>query len=313
MLIYAIQVPVKVPLQLRWRHGPDMPFGMRGYVQSVVVQGRVYVGGGWAGCDNSYIVMEYDISSGKWAKLPPHHARDFAMTVINSQLVLVCGLMKHGHVSGVVSLWRAEKKEWSRAYPYVPNARSNCSASIYNEWLAVAGGWRDGLEVSTVDIMNTNEKKWYAGPPTPTPWHNMKTAIVGDTCYFMGGYTEASVDPTAVVYSVSLPALISLRTELNCRDRDGQQHQIWKEIPGLQTVYCTPLSISGSLLVVGGMQDYSAMPLIHLYQPDTGKWVKVGHLSASRCDCICAMITDKEMLVAGGEDCSSDIALMSAL
>ena len=42
-------MPLKVPLQLRWRRGPDMPFGMGDYVKSVVVQGRVYVGGGSTG------------------------------------------------------------------------------------------------------------------------------------------------------------------------------------------------------------------------------------------------------------------------
>ena len=61
-----------------------MPFEMTDYVQSVVVQERVYVGGGLAGSnhDDNYIVVEYDISSGKWAKLPPYRARDSAMTVI---------------------------------------------------------------------------------------------------------------------------------------------------------------------------------------------------------------------------------------
>ena len=51
-----------------------MPFAMSDYVQSVVVQGKVYVGGGepkYAN-DDCYIVMEYDIRSGKWAKLPPY-------------------------------------------------------------------------------------------------------------------------------------------------------------------------------------------------------------------------------------------------
>ena len=64
-----------------------MPIGMSGYVQSVVVQGRVYVGGGGAGygSPDNYIVMEYDISSAKWTKLPPYGARHFAMAVINNQ------------------------------------------------------------------------------------------------------------------------------------------------------------------------------------------------------------------------------------
>ena len=47
-----------------------MPLGMGGYVQSVVVQGKVYVGGGNSPIiENNFIVMEYDIDSEKWDKL----------------------------------------------------------------------------------------------------------------------------------------------------------------------------------------------------------------------------------------------------
>ena len=278
-----------------------MPFGMAGYVQSVVVQGRVYVGGGYAGydSDNNYIVMEYDISSGKWAKLPPYRACDFAMTVINNQLVLVGG-EEHGGCSKVLGVWRPESKEWTHPYPDMLTARSRCSAVVYNEWLAVAGGW-DGSGLSSVEVMNTDSKQWYAGPPTPTLRRGMRTAVVGDTCYFMGGLIGASYGtPTTEVYSVSLPALISQLPSLDSRER-GKQHQIWNEIPGLQTTRSTPLSIRRSLLAVGGRdEDDKAVTAIHLYQPDTGEWVKVGDLPTSRYRCTCAMITDTEMLVAGG-------------
>ena len=49
------------PLQLDWRRGPDMPFAMDDYIQSVEVEGTVYVGGGLADkTNNMYIVMAYD-------------------------------------------------------------------------------------------------------------------------------------------------------------------------------------------------------------------------------------------------------------
>ena len=96
------------------------------------------------------------------------------------------------------------------------------------------------------------------------------------------------------MYSVSLSALT---TGLNSSTRKGQ---IWKEISGLQTTYSTPLSISGSLLAVGGLKDRKTVTAIHLYQPDTGEWVKVGDFPTPRYNCTCAMITDREMVVAGG-------------
>ena len=189
-----LQVSLQFPLQLRWRCGPDMPLGMGGSVQSVVVQEKVYVGGGLTNSgsnDDNHIVMVYDISSGKWAELPPYKARCFAMTVINNQLVLVGGQgQKHDYSSSkVLGVWRAESKEWTHPYPDMSTARSSCSAVVNNEWLVVAGGYGDHLmRLSSVEVLNTDTKQWYLTPPTPTPWSSMRTAIMGDTCYFMGGY-----------------------------------------------------------------------------------------------------------------------------
>jgi hypothetical protein len=220
------------------------------HVQSVVLQGRVYVGGGYAGYDSDdhCIVMEYDTRSGRWTKLQPYRTSYFAKTVIDNQLVLVGGY-EHGHPSKVLGVWRAESREWAHPYPEMPTARSRCSVVTYKEWLAVAGGWGDRA-ASSVQFMNIRNKQWYSGPPTPTPWDSMKAAIVGDTCYFMGGDTE-SQGPTAKVYRVSIPALISQRHSHDSRER-GEQHQIWKEVSGLQTIRSTPLSICGFLLAVGG-------------------------------------------------------------
>ena len=296
-LSFIQQVPLEFPLQLKWRCGSDMPFVMSSNVQSVVVQGTVYVGGGYSrGIDNSYIIMAYDITSGKWTTLPPYRTYCFTMTAINNQLVLVGG-KDRGRATKVLGVWGADNKQWTHPYPEMHTARSGCSAVVYNEWLVVAGGEAGGRHLSSVEVMNTDTKQWFAGPPTPTPWCCMKTATVGDDCYFMGGYTT-SYNGTNIVYSVSLSALT---TGLNSNNATSER-QIWNEISALRTTYSSSLSISGSLLVVGGKDKKNkAVTAIHLYQPGTGEWVKVGDLPATpRYSCTCAMITDREMLVAGG-------------
>lgn len=122
-------------------------------------------------------------------------------------------------------------------------------------------------------------------------------AIVGDTCYCLGGTTGPSI-LTTKVYSVSLPDLISQRRELG--EKQEQHQQIWKEIPALQTTRSVSFSFHGSLLAVGGMDEKGkAVTTILLYQPGTRRWVKVGDMPTPRYDCTCAM-TDREMLVAGG-------------
>ena len=293
-MLLPLQVPLKLPLQLKWRRGPDMPFGMSYYVQSVQVQGTLYVGGGGAGVDNRHIVMTYDISAGKWATLPPYSTCYFAMTAIDNHLVLVGG---QGCDRKVLGVWSEDSKKWTHPYPDMITPRSSCSAVVYNQYLVVAGGRGAGGGRLYVEVMNTDTKQWYAGPPTPIAWATMKTAIVGDTCYFMGGFIEG--DYTNKVYSASLPALVS---QLNS-DSSVKDTQTWKELPQLPVTSAAPLSISGSLLAVGGWdKDRKAVSALHLYQPDAGQWVKVADLPSPRYRCTCTMISNKELIVAGGED-----------
>ena len=102
------------------------------------------------------------------------------------------------------------------------------------------------------------------------------------------------------MYSVSLPALVS---QLNS-DSSAKDTQTWKELPQLPVTCAAPLSISGSLLAVGGYKNYKAVSALHLYQPDAGQWVKVADLPSPRYRCPCNRISDKELIVAGGlDDC----------
>ena len=256
-----------------------MPFAMRGYIQSVVMHGTVFVGGGFAGRDNNYIVMEYDTCSGKWDMLPQYKLCNFAMTVINNQLVLVGGVDGQKKKSKLLGVWSTDIKEWTLPYPDMPTARSSSSAVTYDKWLIVAGGWSvDGTFLSTVEVINIDIKQWYTGTPALTAFTCMKTAIVGDLWYLMGGFIDRG-RATDKVYSVSLPDLIS---QVNSTQRDPQ---IWKCISGLGLYYSTPLSISGSLLALGGeiiMNKDEYVTTIHHYQPETGEWVKIGDLPSPR-------------------------------
>ena len=276
-----------------------MPFGVGGYyVQSVMVQQKVYIGGGDTslfGHKNDFIVMEHDTLSGKWATLPPYRACHFGMAKVNNQLVLVGGKEQGSEVK-LLGAWRAESKEWTHPYPDMPTAYSQCSAVTYKDWLVVAG-YQSGQR-NYVEIMDTIIKQWYTGPPTPTGWTRMKTATVGDTCYFMGGYTRFA-GPIDKVYSVSLSTLTSQL--LDPKSNQGEM-SIWKEVSGLQVSKPTPLSINGSLVALGGWEDGEAVTSIHFYQPETDEWVKVGDAPHQHYQCTSMMISDREILVAGGVD-----------
>ncbi len=284
------------------RHAFDIPFLMTNYVQSVVVQRKLYVGGGVAGIgsSNNYIVMEYDISSRKWHPLSSYRAQYFAITAINNQLVLVGGAEYSSGASKVLGVWDTNHRTWTHPYPDMLERRSGCSAIVYNKWLVVAGGWANRCPLSSVEVMNTDSKQQYFAPETPIPWYCMKTAVVGDIGYFMGGTDRTGSSYTTNVYQVCIKTLISHATSI---PSSRTEKPMWNVIHGLQLSGTSPLSMNGSLLLVGGLdEDCKPVTDILLYQSETGKLVNVGLLPSPRYNCTCAMITDSDLLVILGED-----------
>ena len=142
----------KFPLKLTWDHGPYLPFVMSRYIQSVVTEGRLYVGGGSRNFSDR-IVMEYN--GREWATLPPYAMVSFAMTAIANQLVLVGGWEYAGY-SKVLGVWGADHKAWTHPYPDMPTARSRSSVAVYKEWLVVAGGQSGQGILSSVEVLKAS-------------------------------------------------------------------------------------------------------------------------------------------------------------
>ena len=262
----------------------------------MTTQETVYVGGGvCVGWLNSYIVMAYNTHSCKWHQLPPYTARYFAMVVINNHLVLVGG-RDHEHVAvSILSRWDTGSRQWTRPYARMPTACGWPSAVVYKQWLIVAGGWIDH-RLSTVLVLDIASNQWYSAPPTPTPWRSMKSTVLGDIWYLMGGNSDDDFD---IVYSVSLPDLICHTLSSSS---GSTHHDIWKKISGLGHYHSTPLCMGGALLAVGGVRikDTESVSTIHRYVPETKLWVEVGRLPSPVYNCTCTFTLDQKILLIGG-------------
>lgn len=265
---------------------------MGGNIQSVTLEGTVYVGGGIAefGSCTNCIVKAYDTYQEEWLELLPYRAFNFTMVIIENELVLVGGV-ENGEKLNVLGVWNVDNEQWLHPYQNMPTARSECSAVVCREWLVVAGGiGESGDRLSSLELMNIETDVWYTGPSTPVAWSSMRTAVVGDTCYFIGGYIDNSDSVTDLVYMLSLPCDF-LSTGIK-----------WEVLHGLQSNRSAPLSINGSLFAVGGEERGRPLNAIHLYQPITGKWVKVGEVPTPRTNFTCTMIEASKFLVIGGRD-----------
>ena len=129
----------------------------------------------------------------------------------------------------------------------------------------------------------------------PNPRSGLKSTLIGNTFYLMGGHDHTG-RATKTVHDVDLNELIvKVLSNLDTPT-------LWQTLQEVPLVWSAPLSIGRSLLAVGGADDrFNLISSIHLYQPDTRRWVKVGDLPTARYTCTCSVLPSGEVIVAGGE------------
>ncbi|XP_064407251.1 uncharacterized protein LOC135352068 isoform X3 [Halichondria panicea] len=285
---------LRPPLTLKWRIGKYMPIKMSFSVQSVVIGDTVYVGGGIAyGDRDKCTVMK--LEQDQWTKLPEYTAYRFAMTSLANRLVLVGGHdSRNKKPTNQLAVF--ESGEWTHPYPPMNIARYSSTAVSFNNHIIVAGGCDDKVRaLSSVEVLDVASRRWYIAQSLPNPRSVLKSTLIGNTLYLMGGYNH-TLSATKTVYHVDLTELVA-KAHSNL-----DTPTLWQTLQEVPLVRSAPLSIGRSLLAVGGWDDnVNPSSLIHLYQPDTRRWVKVGDLPTARLNCTCSVLPSGEVIVAGGQ------------
>ncbi len=290
---------MKPPFTFRWKRERNMPFGMGGPVQSVVIDDVVYVGGGYA--DQNDVRRECTVirfKRGHWTKLPQYKTRFFAMTSYANQLVLVGG--RDSKTSKMLGVFDSDN--WTYPFPPMNNARESSTAVSHNNYIIVAGGisQRD-WQTFTIEVLDVDSKKWYDAQSPPTPRTELKSQLIENTLYLMGGF-EKIHSTIKIVHYVDLDDLIAKAIA----DEDEATPTLWQTTKETPLTLSAPLSVRGFLLAIGGLcDDFTASPLIYFYQPDTMTWVKLGRFPSARYNCTCAVLNRGEIIIAGGGDTTS--------
>ena len=270
-----------------------MEYEMSRYPHCVVLERSVYVGGGEAiHRSNSYKIQVYNIDTDNWSCLPRYQYKWFAVSIINSHLTLVGGCDPSNKPTNQLAVYEPSSQHWK--YPYKPMStpRYRPTVVMYDIWLLVAGGYgANWTALATVELLNTSMNQWLAASSLPTPCSYLTSAIVDEYSYI--------VTDSKQVFRVSLPDIVSQTVD---QSTTCKSPTLWHRLPD------TPLSCSaaighrGFLLTVGGYDDYRTRTDIHLYQPESEQWTKVGDLPNARYYCACVVLPSGELLVAGGED-----------
>ena len=258
----------------------------------VVLERSVYVGGGDTGDDGEYYIQVFNMKTNQWSRLPRYQYRYFAMTVINHHLTLVGGRGGGLKVTNQLAVYEPSSQQWTYPYNPMPTPRYSPAVLMYDIWLLVAGGYgATWTNLATVELFNTFMNQWLATSSLPRPCDLLTSAIVEDYGYLVR-YSKQ-------VFRVSLPDIISQTVDQSTASKSPA---LWCRLPDTLVSCSAAISLRGYLLAMGGRHDNLTRTDIHLYQPESEQWTKVGDLPNVREYCSCAMLPSGELLVAGGQE-----------
>ena len=235
----------------------------------------------------------YNIDADNWSHLPRYQYTRFAITVINHHLTLVGGYGGGLEVTNQLAVYEPSSQHWT--YPYNPMPTPRCALAVlmYDIWLLVAGGHADPWTVlTTVKLFNTSTNQWLAASSLPTPCGLLTSAIVDDYGYLVMNSKQ--------VFRVSLPDIVSQTVDQSTASKSPA---LWCHLPDTLLSCSAAISLRGYLLAMGGRHDNGTKSTeIHLYQPESEQWTKVGDLPNARQYCSCVVLPSAELLVAGGHE-----------
>ena len=284
-------------------------------LQSVRLGEDVFVGGGAADTDSpsddqyhEHTVYRYHPPTDQWVRLPRYECVSFAMAILTNKLTLVGGYTKSTlpskvtvcKVTNQIAVWDMKGMSWRWTYPYPPMSTSRHSPAVaaYNRWLVVAGGRKLGRDpLDTVEVLDTTSRQWLCTSPLPVKCCNMTSAIVNQELFLIGGSL------TTQALAVSLPDIT--RNSVHTASTNTSDSVQWRSLPAPRLKSSAAIAVSGSVLAIGGYVNeskYSTTTAIHVYQPATNSWEKVGDLPSPRSACSSTLLPSGEILVAGGRD-----------
>ena len=194
------------PVNIKWEEGAPAPVATVGHT-AVLFNGAVYIGGG--ACDNEddiYRINIYHPDTHKWDDAIDTPHAFFAMTVLVDKLIIVGGLVRRSSMitNKLLTLRSGKWKDYSQ----MPTARGCASAVSYQSKMIVMGGRLLNQALSTTELLDSTTGQWFTCDDFPQPLFIIRSVIVGDMLYTLGGGT-ADGNSSKAVYAAPLDALFS--------------------------------------------------------------------------------------------------------
>ena len=274
-------------MNIKWEEGAPVPVGYYHHT-AVWLNGLVYVGGGFeSGYIPSYIINCYDPVNNSWSSSINTPYCEFTMVTLNNKLVTAGGQDRSNYRTNQIFIMDASQL---KNYTKMITARSHATAAGHQGMLIITGGRDDkGRRLSSTELFDSNNGQWYKCNELPKPYSSLKSVIVDNILYLLGGYDKDGYSSPAV-FTASLNTLSTHQLKWNT-------HQ--------DTPWClsAPVRVNSThLLIVGGYKDRKYTSDIHKLNKVSHSWEAIGHIPSARCRSAAVSTADNTVIVIGGEN-----------
>ena len=256
---------------------------------AVWLNGLVYVGGGnerstgWTP-KPSYMINCYDPVRNLWSSSINTTYCYFAMTRLNNKLITAGGVDRSSKRTNQILIMDAGQL---RNYTKMITARSKATAAGHQGMLIITGGWDDNSKIlSSTELLDSNNGQWYKCRDLPQPHSELKSVIVDNILYLLGGVNKDGNNSPAV-FTAPVDTLST--------------HQLkWNTHPDTPWRASAPVSVNGThLLIVGGYKGTYTFDIYKLNKV-SHSWEAIGHIPSARYSSAAASTADNRVIVIGG-------------
>jgi N-acetylneuraminic acid mutarotase len=204
---------------------------------SVVLDGRIYVIGGFEGLGNRPTdkVLVYDLATHAWSEAPPLPAPrgGHAAVVLDGRIHVLGGGNSESTIADH-SMFDPETNRWTELAP-LRRAKGSVAAVVFGGKIFAIGGRSGSFDFGDVDIYDAATNKWSKGPRI-APRGTAGAAVYRGAIYVFGGESQAQAKT------------------LNSVMRLTSAKSTWRRVAKLPTArnYARAVALNDAVYVVGG-------------------------------------------------------------
>jgi len=286
-LLLALPVSAEAP----WITGAPVPH-QRGEASAVVLDGKIYLIGGFTAFGVTNRVEAYHPATGEWkekASLPValHHA---GVGVINQKIYVVGGFDGLMFWDPVNTVWEYDPKrdQW-RAKKAMPTARGALGVGVWKGKLYAVGGFgktpfgKGNLDSN--EVYNPATDRWESKSPLPIARDHLSVAVADGKIHALGGRLQSSYARNLSLHDVYNPETGEWTSAAPLRKpRSGMAAAV----------------LEGKIHLFGGEAPEGTSPDHDVYSPDSGQWTQAAPMPTARHGLAAAAVGNKIYLLTGG-------------